>query len=52
VWLQFRRKHGLEELDSFDFDEVVQSKLEVVKMNPAFLSRSVNEGFSRREEAE
>jgi len=26
--IQFRRKqHGLEELDSFDFDEVVQSKL-------------------------
>jgi len=32
----------LEELDSFDFDEVVQSKLEVVN-DPAFLSRSVNE---------
>jgi Fe-S cluster assembly ATP-binding protein len=42
-----RRKHeGLEELDAFDFDELVKSKLDVVKMNPAFLSRSVNEGFS------
>jgi Fe-S cluster assembly ATP-binding protein len=42
-----RQKHrGQEELDAFDFDELVQSKLEVVKMNPAFLSRSVNEGFS------
>lgn len=42
-----KRKHeGLEELDAFDFDELVKSKLDVVKMNPAFLSRSVNEGFS------
>src|SRR4028118_2310748 len=41
-----RKQQGLEELDSFDFDELVQEKLEVVKMNPAFLSRSVNEGFS------
>jgi len=42
-----RRKHqGLEELDAFDFDDVVQQKLDVVKMDPAFLSRSVNEGFS------
>jgi Fe-S cluster assembly ATP-binding protein len=42
-----KRKHqGLEELDAFDFDEVVQEKLEIVKMNPSFLSRSVNEGFS------
>ncbi len=41
-----RKQQGLEELDAFDFDEVVQEKLEVVKMNSAFLSRSVNEGFS------
>jgi Fe-S cluster assembly ATP-binding protein len=42
-----KRKHeGLEELDAFDFDELVKSKLDVVKMDPAFLSRSVNEGFS------
>jgi len=42
-----KRKHeGLEELDAFDFDELVQAKLELLKMNPAFLSRSVNEGFS------
>lgn len=42
-----KRKHqGLEELDAFDFDELVRAKLDVVKMNPAFLSRSVNEGFS------
>ncbi|MCL6432807.1 MAG: Fe-S cluster assembly ATPase SufC [Leptolyngbyaceae cyanobacterium HOT.MB2.61] len=42
-----KRKHqGLDELDAFDFDELVQQKLDVVKMDPAFLSRSVNEGFS------
>ena len=42
-----RQKHlGLEELDVFDFDDLIQAKLDVVKMNPAFLSRSVNEGFS------
>lgn len=42
-----RRKHqGLEELDAFDFEDVVQERLAVVKMNPSFLERSVNEGFS------
>ncbi|MFB2922056.1 Fe-S cluster assembly ATPase SufC [Aerosakkonema funiforme] len=41
-----RKSQGLEELDAFDFDELIQEKLDVVKMNPAFLSRSVNEGFS------
>lgn len=42
-----KRKHeGLEELDAFDFDEVVRERLDVVKMDAAFLSRSVNEGFS------
>ncbi len=42
-----KRKHqGLEELDAFDFDDLVHERLEVVKMDAAFLSRSVNEGFS------
>jgi Fe-S cluster assembly ATP-binding protein len=42
-----RQKHlGLTELDVFDFDDLIQTKLDIVKMNPAFLSRSVNEGFS------
>lgn len=41
-----RKYKGLEELDAFDFDELIKEKLEIVKMNPAFLSRSVNEGFS------
>ena len=42
-----RRQHqGLEEIDAFDFDELVQEKLDVVKMKSSFLNRSVNEGFS------
>ena len=41
------RKHkGLEELDAFDFEDLIQEKLKVVKMNPSFLNRSLNEGFS------
>ena len=41
-----RKAQGLEELDAFDFDELVREKLDVVKMDDRFLSRSVNEGFS------
>lgn len=42
-----RRKHrGLAELDAFDFQDLIEEKLEVVKMNPAFLERNVNQGFS------
>ncbi len=42
-----KRKHqGLEELDTFDFEELIEECLDVVKMNPAFLERSLNEGFS------
>jgi Fe-S cluster assembly ATP-binding protein len=41
-----RKSQGLEELDVFDFDDLIEQKLDVVKMNPTFLSRSLNEGFS------
>ena len=42
-----RRKHlGLEELDTFDFEDLIHEKLSVVKMNSSFLERSLNEGFS------
>ena len=37
---------GLEEIDTFDFEDLVEEKLNVVKMNPSFLERSLNEGFS------
>lgn len=41
-----RKAAGEEELDAFDFDDVVREKLDIVKMDAAFLNRSVNEGFS------
>ena len=42
-----RRKHqGQEELDAFDFEDVIHEKLQVVQMDPSFLNRSVNQGFS------
>ncbi|MEM9541433.1 MAG: Fe-S cluster assembly ATPase SufC [Cyanobacteria bacterium P01_E01_bin.42] len=42
-----RRKHfGQEELDAFDFEDLVEEKLSVVQMEASFLERSVNEGFS------
>ncbi|NJN49638.1 MAG: Fe-S cluster assembly ATPase SufC [Alkalinema sp. RL_2_19] len=42
-----KRKHaGLEEIDPFDFDDIVEEKLELLKMDASFLSRGVNEGFS------
>ncbi len=41
-----REHNGLEEVDALDFLNLVKEKLEVVKMDQAFLRRSVNEGFS------
>ena len=42
-----RRKYlDLEEIDTFDFEDLVEEKLELVQMNPSFLERSLNEGFS------
>ncbi|MFA6109960.1 MAG: Fe-S cluster assembly ATPase SufC [Candidatus Latescibacterota bacterium] len=41
-----RRHRGLEELDAFDFLELIKEKLRLVEMDEAFLKRSVNEGFS------
>ncbi len=40
-------KHqGLEAIDTFDFEDLIEEKLEVVKMKSSFLERSLNEGFS------
>ncbi len=39
-------ERGLEELDPLEFEDLVQEKLKVVEMDPSFLNRSVNEGFS------
>ena len=41
-----RKNQGLEKIDTFDFEDLIQEKLEIVKMNPSFLERSLNEGFS------
>ncbi len=37
---------GREELDPLEFDDYVRGKLDLVEMNPDFLNRSVNTGFS------
>lgn len=37
---------GREELDPLEFDDYVRGKLDLVEMNPDFLERSVNTGFS------
>ena len=37
---------GKDELDPLEFDDYVQDKLKLLEMDPAFLERSVNEGFS------
>ncbi len=41
-----RKYHNLEELDTFDFEDLVNEKLQLVKMDADFLQRGVNEGFS------
>ncbi len=41
-----REQIGKEELDTFDFEDLVNERLKVVQMDPSFLERSVNEGFS------
>ncbi|MEB3318749.1 MAG: Fe-S cluster assembly ATPase SufC [Cyanobacteriota bacterium] len=41
-----RQQLGEEELDTFSFEDLVRERLGVVQMDPAFLDRSVNEGFS------
>ena len=41
-----REALGKEELDTFDFEDLVNKKLELVQMKSTFLERSVNEGFS------
>ncbi|NMF84217.1 Fe-S cluster assembly ATPase SufC [Nodosilinea sp. P-1105] len=41
-----RKGQGEDEIDVFDFDDLIEEKLDVVKMDASFLDRSVNEGFS------
>ena len=37
---------GHEEMDHFEFEDLVRERIKVVQMDPAFLERSINEGFS------
>jgi len=41
-----RIEQGKEELDTFAFEDFVRARLNLVQMDPVFLDRSVNEGFS------
>jgi Fe-S cluster assembly ATP-binding protein len=41
-----RRARGEEELDAMDFLALAKEKMKLVELDPAFGSRSVNEGFS------
>jgi len=39
-------QRGGDELDPLEFDDFVRGKMKLLEMNPDFLDRSVNEGFS------
>ena len=39
-------QRGADELDPLEFDDFVREKMKLLEMNPDFLDRSVNEGFS------
>lgn len=41
-----RKANSEEEIDVFDFDDLVEERSQVVKMDISFLDRNVNEGFS------
>jgi len=41
-----RQQRGLEELDAMDFLALAKERMKLVDMDPSFMSRSVNEGFS------
>jgi len=42
-----KRKHqGLDEIDAFEFLKLAKEKMAVLDMDPKFLNRGVNEGFS------
>ncbi len=41
-----QNERGLEELDPLEFEDLIMEKIKIVEMDPSFLGRSVNEGFS------
>jgi Fe-S cluster assembly ATP-binding protein len=40
------KQEGRDELDPLEFDDLIREKLQIVEMDPSFINRSVNEGFS------
>ena len=45
--LNAKRKHqGLDEVDAFEFLKMAKEKMKLLDMDPKFLNRGVNEGFS------
>jgi len=43
---EVRAHRGLEELDAMEFLDLLKEKFALVEMDPSFMSRAVNEGFS------
>jgi len=43
---EIRKARGLEEVDSMDFLDLLEEKLQVVEWGPEIMSRAVNSGFS------
>lgn len=43
---EIRKHRGLEAYDSIEFLQVIKEKMKLVELDPSFMSRSVNEGFS------
>jgi len=41
-----QKERGADELDPLEFDDLARAKMKLLDMNPDFLERSVNEGFS------
>ncbi len=41
-----RRHQGLDEMDAFDFLKIARETMAMLDMDPSFLNRGVNEGFS------
>ena len=41
-----RKHHGLDEIDAFEFLKTAKEKMAALGMDPKFLNRGVNEGFS------
>jgi Fe-S cluster assembly ATP-binding protein len=41
-----RKYQGLPEVDAFEFMKLIREKMKLMEMDPSFLNRGVNEGFS------